>query len=79
MDFQEWAVPKVGVTASKPGRIFAGTRGDGVWLSEDFGSKVDQAFLRQARAGQGALRRRAPARFWIRSMRDASRSIFTSA
>ena len=29
--------PKVGVTASKPGRIFAGTRGDGVWLSEDFG------------------------------------------
>jgi photosystem II stability/assembly factor-like uncharacterized protein len=36
---QDWAVPKVGVTASKPGRIFAGTRGDGVWLSEDFGNK----------------------------------------
>jgi hypothetical protein len=36
---QDWAVPKVGVTQSKPGRIFAGTRGDGVWLSEDYGNK----------------------------------------
>ncbi len=36
---QDWAVPKVGVTQSKPGRIFAGTRGDGVWVSEDFGAK----------------------------------------
>jgi photosystem II stability/assembly factor-like uncharacterized protein len=36
---QDWAVPKVGITQSKPGRIFAGTRGDGVWVSEDFGNK----------------------------------------
>lgn len=36
---QDWAVPKVGVSASMPGRIYAGTRGDGVWLSEDFGRK----------------------------------------
>jgi len=36
---QDWAVPKVGVIRSKPGRIFAGTRGDGVWLSEDYGNK----------------------------------------
>lgn len=35
---QDWAVPKVGATQSKPGRIFAGTRGDGVWVSEDFGN-----------------------------------------
>jgi photosystem II stability/assembly factor-like uncharacterized protein len=36
---QDWSVPKVGVTPSTPERIFAGTRGDGVWLSEDFGKK----------------------------------------
>ena len=36
---QDWAVPKVGVHRSKPGRIFAGTRGDGVWVSDDFGNK----------------------------------------
>ena len=27
---QDWSVPKVGVTPSMPGRIFAGTRGDGI-------------------------------------------------
>ena len=36
---QDWAVPKVGVAAAKPERVFAGTRGDGVWLSEDAGKK----------------------------------------
>jgi photosystem II stability/assembly factor-like uncharacterized protein len=36
---QDWAVPKIGAHRSKPERIFAGTRGDGVWVSEDFGDK----------------------------------------
>ena len=34
---QNWEIPKVAVDPSAPNRIFAGTRGDGVWLSEDFG------------------------------------------
>src|SRR4051794_28169131 len=34
-----WAVPKVAVDPSAPNRVFAGTRGDGVWVSEDFGAK----------------------------------------
>jgi hypothetical protein len=51
---QEWAVPKVGVTPSKPGRIFAGTRGDGVWLSEDFGTKWTKPSY--GRRGPGKVR-----------------------
>lgn len=34
---QNWEIPKIAVDPSTPNRIFAGTRGDGVWLSEDFG------------------------------------------
>ena len=34
---KDWAVPKIAVSSSRPDRIFAGTRGDGVWISEDFG------------------------------------------
>lgn len=34
---EDWAVPKMAVSPSQPNRIFAGTRGDGVWVSEDFG------------------------------------------
>ena len=33
----DWAVSAVAVTPSAPNRVFAGTRGDGVWFSEDFG------------------------------------------
>jgi photosystem II stability/assembly factor-like uncharacterized protein len=32
-----WAVPELAVSPDGPNRVFAGTRGDGVWLSEDFG------------------------------------------
>jgi photosystem II stability/assembly factor-like uncharacterized protein len=32
-----WEVPKVAVSVGQPNRIVAGTRGDGVWISEDFG------------------------------------------
>lgn len=34
---QDWSVPEVAVLPSAPNRVFAGTRGDGVWYSEDFG------------------------------------------
>ena len=34
---QDWKVPKLAVSPSRPGTVFAGTRGDGVWVSEDFG------------------------------------------
>ena len=51
---QGWAVPKVGVEPSKPGRIFAGTRGDGVWLSEDFGNQWTKPSY--GRRGPGKVR-----------------------
>lgn len=35
---KDWSVPEVAVSSSAPNRVFAGTRGDGVWLSEDFGA-----------------------------------------
>lgn len=34
---KEWSVREVAVAPSAPNRLFAGTRGDGVLLSEDFG------------------------------------------
>jgi photosystem II stability/assembly factor-like uncharacterized protein len=34
---QDWSVPEVAVLPSAPNRVFAGTRGDGVWSSEDSG------------------------------------------
>ena len=51
---QDWAVPKMGITRSKPERIFAGTRGDGVWLSEDFGKKWTKPSY--GRRGPGKVR-----------------------
>jgi len=35
---KDWSVPEVAVSPVAPNRVFAGTRGDGVWLSEDFGA-----------------------------------------
>ena len=35
---KEWAVPEVAVAPGAPNKVYAGTRGDGVWLSEDFGA-----------------------------------------
>ncbi len=35
---KDWAVPEVAVSPAAPHKVFAGTRGDGVWLSEDFGA-----------------------------------------
>lgn len=33
----DWAVSKIAVLPARPNAVFAGTRGDGVWMSEDFG------------------------------------------
>lgn len=33
----DWAIPKIAVSPARPNLVFAGTRGDGVWVSEDFG------------------------------------------
>ena len=33
----DWSVPKLGWHPARPERVFAATRGDGVWRSEDFG------------------------------------------
>jgi photosystem II stability/assembly factor-like uncharacterized protein len=35
---KDWEVPEVAVSPGAPNKVFAGTRGDGVWLSEDFGA-----------------------------------------
>jgi photosystem II stability/assembly factor-like uncharacterized protein len=34
---KDWSVSEVAVLPSAPNRVLAGTRGDGVWFSEDFG------------------------------------------
>ena len=34
-----WAVHDVETVQGKPGRVYAGTRGDGVWRSDDYGEK----------------------------------------
>ncbi len=34
---EDWSVSKLAVSPSEPDRVYAGTRGDGVWLSEDAG------------------------------------------
>jgi photosystem II stability/assembly factor-like uncharacterized protein len=34
---EDWSVTDLAVICSEPNRIFAGTRGDGVWFSEDLG------------------------------------------
>ena len=33
----DWVVSKIAVLPARPNVVFAGTRGDGVWVSEDFG------------------------------------------
>lgn len=34
---RQWEVAEIAVSPVAPNKVFAGTRGDGVWLSEDFG------------------------------------------
>jgi len=35
---KDWQIPEVAVSPDAPNKVFAGTRGDGVWVSEDFGA-----------------------------------------
>src|SRR3970040_337178 len=35
---KDWGISEVAVAPGAPNKVFAGTRGDGVWLSEDFGA-----------------------------------------
>lgn len=35
---KNWAIPEVAVAPNASNKVYAGTRGDGVWLSEDFGA-----------------------------------------
>jgi photosystem II stability/assembly factor-like uncharacterized protein len=50
----DWAVPKIAVSPSQPNRIVAGTRGDGVWISEDFGKQWSKPSY--GRPGPGKVR-----------------------
>jgi photosystem II stability/assembly factor-like uncharacterized protein len=51
---RKWEVTELAVSEQSPNRIFAGTRGDGVWLSEDFG----KSWMKPAygRRGPGKVR-----------------------
>lgn len=44
-----WSVEEIAVPADKPNVVVAGTRGDGVWISEDFGA----TFTKPSRGGRG--------------------------
>src|SRR5688572_22581224 len=49
-----WAVPKLTVDPTAPNRVFAGTRGDGVWVSDDFGASWKKPSY--GRPGPGKVR-----------------------
>ena len=51
---REWAVRKLTTDRSRPNRVFAGTRGDGVWVSEDYGRTWDKPSY--GRLGPGKVR-----------------------
>ena len=38
LSLTDWEIPRVAVLADQPNRVVAGTRGDGVWVSEDYGN-----------------------------------------
>jgi photosystem II stability/assembly factor-like uncharacterized protein len=51
---KDWSVNEVAALPSAPNRLFAGTRGDGVWLSEDFGKSWTKPSY--GRPGPGKVR-----------------------
>ncbi len=51
---KDWEVPKVAVDPASPNRLFAGTRGDGVWFSENFGESWKK--LCYGKRGPGKVR-----------------------
>jgi photosystem II stability/assembly factor-like uncharacterized protein len=53
-ELRSWAVPKVATVPGAPDKVLAGTRGDGVWLSEDFGKSWKKPSY--GRPGPGKVR-----------------------
>ena len=51
---QSWQVPMVAVSPLVPNKAFAGTRGDGVWVTEDFGASWKKPSY--GRRGPGKVR-----------------------
>src|SRR6266542_2298441 len=51
---QSWSVPSVTYIPSEPNKVLAGTRGDGVWLSEDAGQSWTKPSY--GRRGPGKVR-----------------------
>ena len=51
---REWAVRKLYADPARPNRVLAGTRGDGVWVSEDFGRNWSKPCY--GRLGPGKVR-----------------------
>ena len=51
---EDWAVTKVALDPSHANRAFAGTRGDGVWMREDFGQEWEK--LGYGKLGPGKVR-----------------------
>jgi photosystem II stability/assembly factor-like uncharacterized protein len=51
---KRWEISELAVSPESPNRIFAGTRGDGVWLSEDFGKAWSKPCY--GRRGPGKVR-----------------------
>ena len=49
-----WDINEIAVEQSAPARVYAGTRGDGVWRSDDFGDTSTQPDKDTARAGSVA-------------------------
>ncbi len=50
-----WDIPEVATVAASPNTVIAGTRGDGIWISEDFGESWAKP-NRGRRGGPGKVR-----------------------
>ena len=51
---RKWEVTELAVAPAAPHKIFAGTRGDGVWVSQDFGKSWSKPSY--GRRGPGKIR-----------------------
>ena len=52
---QSWGVPSVAYVPGEPNKVIAGTRGDGVWISEDAGEWTKPSYGRRGPGRFGAL------------------------
>src|SRR5437588_3720667 len=53
--FEHWEVPEVATVPGSPNTLIAGTRGDGIWISQDFGASWKKP-NRGRRGGPGKVR-----------------------